>query len=209
MTPQVEVRPIALTQGEQLPQFPTIPEERDAREVDPPLGVGERSNEGGEAELGAAPSWVWPVVRAAGLSLAAVGFIALPLLFLPLVKRRTARARSAETVPELRVLNAWQEMVDRATDAGVCVPTGGGRREVAEALNTAPARWAAVQVDRAVFSPSGVSDADAEWVWEAARADRAEREAQFTRWQRVRARYSLRSFWAGLRGERGVGVGRG
>lgn len=193
-TPQLELRPTTLEEGEQLPEFPTTPEERDAREVDPPLGVGERSDQAQQSEAPEAPWPYWPVVRAVGLSAAALALLALPLLFLPLAKRARSRSRSAQTDPELRALGAWQEMVDRAEDAGVRIPAGAGRGETAAILGTAPARWAAQQVDRAVFSPSGIDASDAEWIWAAARADRAEREASLGRWQRLRAAYALRSY---------------
>ncbi len=193
-TPQLELRPTTLEEGEQLPEFPTTPEERDAQEVDPPLGVGERSDQPSQEEPEAAASWLLPALRVAGLSLAALVLIALPLLFLPFAKRRRARARRSEADPELRALGAWQEMVDRAADAGVGIPAGASRGEAAAILGTAPARWAAQQVDRAVFSPTGIAPEDAEWLWAAAEADRAEREAGLGRWRRLRAAYALRSY---------------
>ena len=193
-TPQVEMRPTTLEEGEQLPEFPTTPEERDAKEVDPPLGLGEQSDNGNEAEDLPAASWLLPVLRWVGISLAVLALLALPLLFLPLAKRRRSRARRAETDPEIRALGAWQEMVDRAADAGVAVPGRASRAEIAEALGTPPARWAADTATRAVFSAQGISAQDADWMWEAVEADRLERESGLTRWQRLRAGYSLGSY---------------
>lgn len=194
VTPQLVLRPTTLEEGEQLPEFPTTPEERDAREVDPPLGVGERSDQTEQGDEQPAASWLWPALRIAGLSLLALALIALPLLFLPLAKRWRAGSRRAAADPELGALGAWQEMVDRAADAGVRVPADASRRQAAEILGTAPARWAAEQVDRAVFSPSGIGDEDADWLWAAAEADRAERAAGLGRWRRIRAAYALRSY---------------
>ena len=194
VTPQVKLRPTALEEGEQLPEFPTTPEERDAQEVDPPLGLGERSDNPDDPSDDDQASWLIPVLRAAGLSLAALLLLALPLLFLPFAKRRRARARKAEPSPELRTLGAWQELVEGAADAGVSIPAGASRPEIAEALGTAPARWAADTATRAVFSAQGVSAQDADWMWAAVEADRAERGAALTAWQRFRARYSLRSY---------------
>ena len=91
-------------------------------------------------------------------------------------------------------------MTDRALDAGVAIPAGLGRRQIGEALGTAPARWAASQVDRAVFAPGGFSEAEAGWLWDAARADRDEREASFGFWRRMRTAFALRSY--GIRRER-------
>ncbi|MGD9607411.1 MAG: DUF3488 domain-containing protein, partial [Leucobacter sp.] len=156
VTPQVETPPVSLEEGEQLPEFPTTPEERDAREVDPPIGLGEQNDQAEEPGEDVVADWLWPVLRTAGLSVSALALLALPLLFLPFAKRRRSKKRRAQADPELRALGAWQEMVDRAADAGVAVPQGAGRSEIAEALGTAPARWAAEQVDRAVFSPTGI-----------------------------------------------------
>ncbi|MFC7766281.1 transglutaminase-like domain-containing protein [Leucobacter soli] len=194
VSPQVEQPPQAIEKGEQLPEFPTTPEERDANEVDPPLGTGEQSDDADPAEEPPAASWIWPVLRIAGLSVAALALLALPLLFLPFAKRWRRHRRRAEADPELRALGAWQEMLDRAADAGVRVPRAAGRPEVAAVLGTAPARWAAERADRAVFSPSGIGDEEADWMWAAADADRAEREAGFGRMRRIRAAYALSSY---------------
>lgn len=202
-TPQLALRPTTLEVGEQLPQYPTTPEERDAREVDPPLGVGESSEQSQEAEPPAPAAWLWPVVRAVGLSLLALVLLALPLLFLPLAKRWRTRVRKAETDPELSALAAWHEMVDHAADQGVRIPDAASRSEVAAILGTAPARWAAEQVDRAVFSPAGITPDDAAWVWAAAAADRDERAAGLTSWGRLRAAYALRSYGVRIAAPRG------
>ena len=124
VTPQLKLRPTTLEEGEQLPEFATTPEERDAREVDPPLGVGDRSENPDDPSNDERASWVLPVLRGIGLSLAALLLLALPLLFLPLAKRRRARVRRAEQNPELRALGAWQELVDGAADDGVAIPVG-------------------------------------------------------------------------------------
>nr|WP_243752345.1 transglutaminase domain-containing protein [Leucobacter weissii] len=198
VSPQTRTPPQVIEEGSRLPEFGSVPEERDAREVDPPVGTGERDDDAERARNDGGADWVWPTLRAVALSLAAAALIAAPLLFLPLAKRRRERRRRTAPDPELRALGAWQEMVDRADDAGVRIPDGVGRGGVAEALGTRPARWSAAQVDRAVFSPAGASGADAEWLWAAADADRAERRAAATRWERLRAAYSLRSYGVSL-----------
>ncbi len=184
----------AVEEGEQLPEFPTTPDERDAKEVDPPLGFGERNDNAEEASELQAASWLLPVLRGAGLSALALALIALPLLFLPFAKRRRERGRRREADPELRAIGAWQEIVDSAVDAGVELPEGASRAEIAEAIGTAPARWAAGIATKAVFSAQGVSEQEAEWMWAAVDADRAEREAGLSRARRLRQRYALRSY---------------
>ena len=194
VTPQAEIRPQTLEEGEQLPEFPTVPEEHEAQEVDPPLGLGDQNDSAEDPGDDQAAGWWWPVLRIVGLSLAALIFAALPFLFLPLAKRRRARVRRGESNPELRGLGAWNEMVDRAADARVPVPEGATRTQIGAALGTKPAIWAAREVDRAVFSPGGISEPDADMLWEAALADRAERRSSMTRWQRLREVYSVRSY---------------
>lgn len=193
-TPQLKLRPSTLQEGEQLPEFPTTPEERDAKEVDPPLGMGERSDNQDDPSADQPTAWLWPALKAAGLSLSALVLIVLPFLFLPFAKRRRARDRRAETNPELRALGAWQELVDGAADAGVEIPSGVSRFDVAEAIGTAPARWAAATATRAVFSAQGITEQDADWMWAAVDADREEREAKLSTWQKLRAKYALGSY---------------
>lgn len=194
VTPQLKMRPSTLEEGEQLPEYPTTPEERDAREVDPPLGMGEQNDDSENPSEEKASAWIWPVLRVAGLSLAALALLAFPLLFLPFVKKRRYRGRRAESNPELRSLAAWQELVDGATDSGVRIPPGATRAEVAELIGSDAARWAADTATRAVFSASGVSEQDAEWMWAAVDSDREARDSKMTRWQRIRAKYALSSY---------------
>lgn len=168
-TPQATLPPNARAEGEQLPEFPTTPEERDAREVDPPLGFGERSDAAEDAEpTSEAPGW-WPAVRVGLLSAAALALLALPLSVLPVAKRLRARRRRREPVPELRALGAWYELVDRAADAGVRLPAATNRGDVAAALGTAlgtpHAARIAAEVDRAVFAPERFAAADADRLW--------------------------------------------
>lgn len=211
VTPQAELPPQTLQQGEQLPEHPTLPEERDAQEVDPPLGLDERGGGEQRENTEAEAAWLWPVLRGVGLGSAALLLVILPIAFLPLAKRRRAKRRRAEPEPELRALGAWEEMVDRARDAGVLIPAGATRSGIAASLGTAPAAWAAEQTDRAVFGPHGIDEAAAEMVWQAAEADRDERESARTRGARLRARYSLRSYGIelGRRRERAAGSGGG
>lgn len=199
VTPQAEKQPERLEQGEQLPEFPTTPEERDAREVDPPIGLGEQSENAEPVDETAGASWVWPVLRMVGLSLAAVALVLLSLLFLPVAKRLRAKRRRAEPVPELSVLGAWEEYLDRARDAGRTIPRGASRGMVAEAIGADAARWIAAEVDRAVFSPTGIDAQQAASVWEVVDADERARLAGLSARQRIRLAYSLRSYGLNIR----------
>ncbi|MDI6022576.1 transglutaminase domain-containing protein [Leucobacter sp. UT-8R-CII-1-4] len=194
VTPQLTMRPSTLEEGEQLPEYPTTPEERDVKEVDPPLGMGEQNDDSENESEEKTQAWILPVLRATGLSLAALALLALPLLFLPFVKKRRARGRRAEPHTELRVLGAWQELVDGAVDAGLKIPPGATRAEIAELIDSDAARWAAETATRAVFSAQGVSEQEAEWMWAAVATENKTRAAKMTRVQRIRAKYALNSY---------------
>lgn len=191
VTPQSTLPPSVLTEGEQLPEFPTTPEERDAREVDPPLGFGDRNDPANEPEPAQPATWLWPVLRGAGLLLAALALLALPVLCIPVAKRVRARLRRREPVPELRAIAAWQELVDRAADAGLRLPAT--RSDAAAVMGTAAAQHIAAEVDRAVFAPASFTAAEADRLWELVETDTAQRRAQLTRWMRLRQAYALRS----------------
>ena len=202
VTPQLKLSPTTLEEGEQLPEFSTTPEERDAKEIDPPLGMGERSENQDDPTGGERAAWLLPALRVAGLSLAALALLLAPLLFLPLAKRHRARARRQETHPELRALGAWQELVDEAVDAGVEIPAGASRSQIAELIGTDSARWAANTATHAVFSAQGISEQDAEWMWAAVDAEREARNSTLGVWQKLGNRYALKSYGVKFRGKR-------
>src|SRR5690606_36609353 len=149
VTPQVDVPPTMLEKGEQLPEFPTAPEERDATESDPPVGMSDQ--ESGEADDLQAPGLdaLWPVLRVIGLSILALLLLALPFLFLPVAKRVREKRRLAQTTPELRALGHWDRLLDDYADAGTRVPAAGSRRDIAEHLGVARGEWIAWTIDRA------------------------------------------------------------
>ncbi|MGK0716160.1 transglutaminase domain-containing protein [Leucobacter sp. W1153] len=199
-TPQATLPPTSLAEGEQLPEFPTTPEERDAREVDPPLGFGDRSEVADEAEQVAPPSGVWPVVRAALLAISALVLLVVPLLFLPLAKRWRASQRRREPIAELRAIGAWLELVDRAADSGVRLPHTMARSDAARVLGTDAARQIASEVDRAVFAPGQFGDADADRLWRLVEDQAAAHRAEVGFWGRLREAYALRSLGIRFRG---------
>lgn len=196
VSPQVAVPPTSLLEGEQLPEYPTVPEDRDASESDPPVGTSDQEDEEPEEQDEEVGFALWPVLRAIGLGLLALLLLALPFLFVPMAKRLRAHRRRTAAEPELRVLGAWDELLDRLTDAGDDVPRGRSRREVAAVLGSpetdAPVAVAAV-VDRAVYAREGVGAEEAAELWRTVDAELAARRARQSTWSRLRAAYSLRS----------------
>lgn len=203
VSPQFEVPPTMLEKGEQLPEFPTQPEERDATESDPPVGMSDQDS--GSGNEGDRPGFdaLWPVLRGIGLGLGALVLLLLPILFLPIAKRVRDRRRRSEQQPELRTLAAWDRLVDDYADSGTPPPEG-SRREQAEAFGIDAGDWIAWTVDRAVYSREGVSPEEAEQLVQVVDAELATRREQRGFWARVRHRYSLRSLgpFAGRAGAR-------
>ena len=192
-SPQVETPPITLERGEQLPEFPSVPEERDASQADPPSGTSGDSNEPSETQDRDAFAALWPILRAVGLSLLALALLALPLLFLPVAKRMRSTRRRRASTPEERALGAWDELVDGYADIGRVAAMPGSRRDIAEQLRVPSGEWLAATVDRAVYSHEGIDGDDAEQLWAAVDGEMSVRRAELGFWKRLRARYSLRS----------------
>lgn len=201
-TPQIEIPPTLIEQGEQLPEFSTQPEERDAAESDPPVGETEReSAEGSKTDDPEEPGNL--LLRTVAFSLAALLLIGIPIVFLPVAKRvRTWRRRSRRPA-ELSVLNAWAELLDRYIDAGAPAPSGGSRTDISLAMGVAGGEQLAGAVDRAVFAPEGVTDTDADELWHAVDSDRRRRRKEMGVGRRIAAAYSLRSLGIRPRGRRG------
>lgn len=193
-SPQVEIPPTMLQKGEQLPEFPTLPEEKNTHEADPPVGMS--SQEGGENNDSEANrlSALWPVLRTVGLSIFGLVLLGLVALFIPTLKRvRTGRRREAHA-PEARVLGAWDELLDAYRDSGFELPSGGGRDAMQAAIGVPGGDWIAWTVDQAVYSREGITAETADTLWSVVDARVAERRAELSTWQRIRARFSFASF---------------
>lgn len=192
VTPQVQIPPTLVERGEQLPQFATQPEERDAAESDPPVGSTDRqSAEGAEA---VEPEEPGPrTMRMVAIILAAAVLLALPITFLPVTKRLRSRRRRARMAPELSVLSAWEELLDRYRDTRAHPPVREGRGDVAVVLGIASGEELARSVDRAVFAPEAITWQEAEGVWRLADEALRHRREQLSWWEALRAAYSLRS----------------
>lgn len=209
VTPQVETPPTTLEEGELLPEFPTVPEERDATESDPPVGTSDSEGSDSKNDKTDGLEALWPVLRVIGLSLATLLLLALPLLFIPLVKRARGRRRRGAAVAEVHALGAWQELIDVYADTGVKVADGGTRREIAELLGVESGDWLSWTVDRAVYAPEGIDHEVAEQLWQVVDGEIATRLAALGFWTRLRARYSFTSFGVRVRGRRGSGARNG
>ena len=193
-SPQIDITPTMLQKGEQLPEFPTQPEERDASESEPPVGMSDQqSGGGGNAGLSGLAA-LWPFIRVGLLSLSAFALVMLVVLFLPFVKRLRERKRRQAATPEVQALGAWDELIDAYSDTGMRAPDGLGREAVMEELGVEGGDWIAWTVDQAVYSREGIGAETAAMLWQVVDARVAERRTAMSRWRRLRARYSLASF---------------
>lgn len=206
----VEVRSTA---GEWIPVDAT-PQHRQApsREVtsqpDPTIGTEVRPDEVDEVEppkpaqedAASSPdrpdtvdlAWLWTSLRIAGISLGALLVVVGPFLAVLAAKAVRRRARRGADTPVDRIAGGWDEYLDAAVDAGRPAPAAATRLEIARALGQEAAPGIAVAADRAVFSDGGATSDDATEFWRIVDAERAAFTS--TRWQRVRAALSLRSF---------------
>ncbi|UOR02208.1 hypothetical protein MUN77_02435 [Leucobacter allii] len=198
-SPQVEIPPSALDRGEQLPEFPTLPEEHDADEADPPAGAtsdtNDRSDDPAEDALGA----LWPILRVVGLSLLALLLLALPICFLPVAKRIRRRRRRRAAADEVRALGAWDELVDGYADSGRRPRANAGRRDAADELGAPAGNRIAATVDRAVYAREGIDPGDVDELWRLVDEALAARRAELGWWGRLRSRFSLHSLIPGHR----------
>ena len=194
VSPQTETPPSMLQKGEQLPEFPTQPEEQDASESDPPVGMSNQESGDPTEEDEDGLSKLWPVLRIAGLLLLAVALIGLVALFIPVVKRVRSKKRRASDSPEMQALGAWDELLSAYQDSGVALPSGGGRDGVMHALRVEGGDWIAWTVDQAVYSREGISDVAAANLWNVVDARIEERREAQSFWTKLRSSLSLASF---------------
>ncbi|WP_208012660.1 transglutaminase domain-containing protein, partial [Cellulomonas shaoxiangyii] len=190
--PQVAHSPVRVEQGTQAPQNPTTVEPPELPVVDPPVlsrdGSGTDESDGDdEARFGDSP-WL-AVLRTVGLVAGGLALLVAPLLVLPVAKAVRRRRRRRAAVPEVAVVGAWAELVDRSTDLGR--PLAGPTRAAAAAASGRPGAVELARiVDRAVFAavPPGPDDAAAAWA--ATDAEVAALAQEHPPWRRVGAALS-------------------
>ncbi|SFR68204.1 Transglutaminase-like superfamily protein [Agromyces sp. CF514] len=166
-TPQFEVAPSLIHEGEQLPEHPTTPDRPDTATIDPPSARSESSEAEAETARDAEPApFAMPAwARWTALSTAALLLALLPAIVLLAAKGGRSRRRRREPLPEVRIVGAWDELLDLYADFGVLAAESGSRSATARASGRAAAGVLAGIVGRAVFAgdPPGVADADAAW----------------------------------------------
>lgn len=208
-TPQYAMLPSAITEGEQLPEHPTVPEQPRSEALDPPQAQSDANNDAPPLEEPGSEvlALLLPILRGVGLGLLALLLLTLPFLVLVLAKSRRARARRMAPDPEVRLAGAWEELADVYADQDVPMAASGTRTQRAQSSGRAAAQRLAALVDRAVFAEHPPTADDATAAWAIVDAERADLLTSRTRWQRLRTRVRPTSFVARTRRLRLRGFG--
>ncbi|GEP47054.1 transglutaminase domain-containing protein [Microbacterium saccharophilum] len=151
-------------------------------------------------------TWLWATLRGLGVGVSVLTILVGPLLLIVAAKALRRRGRRRAEDPVARVAGGWEEYVDAAADAGRATPGHLTRTEAAGVLATPSGTVLAEAADQAVFSPVGITPAEADEFW---RIVETERRGMATGlWRRWLAAVSLRSF-ARLGGTRAQTTERG
>lgn len=167
-----------------------------ATEVTPPdaepAGGGESPEEPSEDDVDLA--WLFALLRIIGISLLLLLLLCSPLIVMTIVKALRRRGRKAVADSTERIAGGWEDYVDTAVDYGLPRPGTRTRIELAARYESPNGHMLAVLADEAVFGPVEPSTAESDSFWAVVDAERALLAKEFTWWQRLRARLSLRSF---------------
>ncbi|PJJ72705.1 transglutaminase superfamily protein [Diaminobutyricimonas aerilata] len=141
------------------------------------------------------------VLAVAGWSLLALAILASPFLAIIGSKVLRARRRRRAADPRDRIRGGWDEFADAALDHGYRPTATATRSEVAETVGGTKSRILAYIADRASFAPGAPPEDDPDRVWRSVDELKQAMDAKLTRWERLRARLSLRSLrrYAGRR----------
>ncbi|KQQ95705.1 hypothetical protein ASF62_04210 [Leifsonia sp. Leaf325] len=132
--------------------------------------------------------------RIAAWSALAIALLLSPFLAIVAAKVRRRRYRRRAGDPVDRIAGGWREFTDLAVDHGFDLSPAATRSENAAVVGGSRPLLLAGDVDRAVFAPGTPPSADADRVWHEVDELRGTLDAGRSRWQRLRAKISLRSF---------------
>jgi hypothetical protein len=123
-----------------------------------------------------------------------VALIVLPCLLIVGLKSMRRRRRRTRGPTTTQVAAGWRDLVDYARDLGRPVPGGQTRREDARLLGPLGLAPLAASADSVVFGPGDPAPDAAAWYWREIEQARRDINRSLSRWQRLRAAISLRSF---------------
>ncbi|MGV8876600.1 MAG: transglutaminaseTgpA domain-containing protein [Rhodoglobus sp.] len=136
---------------------------------------------------------VLAVVSALGWSMLGLLILAAPILLIRVAKlrRRWVRKRAKSAVD--RISGGFDEFEDALIDHGYRPPASATRSEIAAVLGTFAADDLAQRADRAIFSGTPPSTAEADSLWMAVTELSTELDRGRSRWAQFTAKISLRS----------------
>lgn len=142
------------------------------------------------------PAWIGVllgVARVLGWSLLVIAVISSPFVVVIAAKLRRRQLRRTAPSALQRMSGGWREVEDAMLDHGYAPAPNATRSEVAQLMGGETPRAVATVVDRAVFAPSDPAAEQAEQLWRDVDEVLASLDEGATRWQRWRARVSVRS----------------
>jgi hypothetical protein len=133
------------------------------------------------------------IARVVGWMLLVVGILVSPFVVIIAAKLRRRQLRRKAASALQQIAGGWREFEDAALDHGFTPPPAATRAEFASSIGTEGASSVAVLADRAIFSPIEPDVEQAAELWRSVDALTASLAVGKTRWQRLRARVSVRS----------------
>jgi hypothetical protein len=194
--PNPEVRPIPEAAPEDpaqvaRPQTIVPPPAVESERFDPQTTPDSERDE--QKSLDPFLEFLLAAARVLGWIMAGVAIVLSPFIIIVAAKlrRRRLRRRAGSTID--KISGGWQEFEDAVVDHGLNPPPAATRSEVANTAGGAQSQVLAVVADRAIFSPDEPKPGEADIVWHAVDDLRKSLDAGRSRWERIRARISLRS----------------
>ncbi len=133
------------------------------------------------------------IVRILGIVAVVAGIVLAPFILIIAAKVRRRRLRRSAPSAIEQISGGWHEFHDAVIDHGLTPARAATRSEVAAIVGSTQSHVLAAIADRAVFSPSEPQPVEAEHVWRAIEELRLDLDEGLTRWQRLKAKVSLRS----------------
>lgn len=136
---------------------------------------------------------LFAVLRVTGWMLLVAAVLLAPFLVVIAAKLQRRRLRRRAPTPLARIRGGWQEFEDAVLDHGLSLAASSTRSEVAAVAGGGRSQVLAAVADRAVFAPGEPDAAEAERVWRTVEELQAALDDGLSRWQRLKARVSVRS----------------
>jgi hypothetical protein len=203
-SPQYEVIPTRIKEGERQPENPTEVNAVGSDVLEPP------STQSDTTETTNTDPLEDPEEKSAGFAtlvtvltaVLAVALIVLPILVFPVAKAMRRGWRRHSGVAEVSMVGAWDELLDTYVDLGIEIPRGLTRAELADVLDRPAAVTLAAIVDRAVFAEHSPTAEASQATWGILTEERRAVAAEAPFRHRARSILTPASFIRTLRAQR-------